>query len=63
MVDTKSQQTYFWDFAVPCGYHRNNSQNVVQRNPNEDKYYFLTPYLALPECQLYRNFHLKALVQ
>ena len=32
----------FWDTAVPCG--SENSHNVVQLNPDEDKYYLLTPY-------------------
>ena len=41
-VDTLSRRTYFWDTAVPCG--SENSHNVVQLNPDEDKYYLLTPY-------------------
>ena len=44
-VDTLSRQTYFWDTAVPCG--STNSHNVVQLNPDEDKYYLLTPYPTL----------------
>ena len=36
-VDTLSRRTYFWDTAVPCG--SENSHNVVQLNPDEDKYY------------------------
>ena len=43
--DTLSRQTYFWDTAVPCG--SENSHNVVQLNPDEDKYYLLTPYPTL----------------
>ena len=35
-VDTLSQRTYFWDTAVPCG--SKNSRNVLQLNPDEDKY-------------------------
>ena len=35
----------FWDTAVPCG--SENSHNVVQFNPDEDKYYLLTPYPTL----------------
>ena len=38
-------ETYFWDTAVPCG--SENSHNVVQLNPDEDKYYLLTPYPIL----------------
>ena len=44
-VDTLSRQTYFWDTAVPCG--SENSHNVVQLNPDEDKYYLLTPFPTL----------------
>ena len=35
----------FWDTAVPCA--SDNSHNVVQLNPDEDKYYLLTPYPTL----------------
>ena len=38
-VDTLS---YFRDAAVPCG--SENSHNVVELNPDEEKYYLLTPY-------------------
>ena len=41
-VDTLSRRTYFWETSVPCG--SKNSHNVVQLNPDEDKYYLLTPY-------------------
>ena len=44
-VDTLSRRTYFWDTAVPCG--SENSHNVVQLNPDEYKYYLLTPYPTL----------------
>ena len=44
-VDTLSRRTYFWDTAAPCG--SENSHNVVQLNPDEDKYYLLTPYPTL----------------
>ena len=44
-VDTLSRPTYFWDTAVPCG--SENSHNVVQLNPDEDKYNLLTPYPTL----------------
>ena len=40
-VDTLSRRTYIWDKAVPCG--SEYSHNVVQLNPDEDKYYLLTP--------------------
>ena len=40
--DTLSRRIYFWDTAVPCG--SKNSHNVVKLNPDEDKYYLLTPY-------------------
>ena len=40
-VDTLSRITYFWDTAVP------SSHNVVQLNPDEDKYYLHTPYPTL----------------
>ena len=45
IFDTLSQRTYFWDTAVTCG--SENSHNVVQLNPDEDKYCLLTPYPAL----------------
>ena len=44
-VDTLSRRTFFWDTAVPCG--SENNHNVVQLNPDEDKYYLLTPYPTL----------------
>ena len=44
-VDKFSKRTYFWDTAVPCG--SENSHNVVQLNPDEDKYYLFTPYPTL----------------
>ena len=44
-VDTLSRRTCFWDTAVPCG--SDNSHNVVQLNPDEEKYYLLTPYPTL----------------
>ena len=44
-VDTLSRRTYICDTAVPCGFE--NSHNVVQLNPHEDKYYLLTPYPTL----------------
>ena len=56
-VDTLSRRTYFWDTSVPCG--SENSHNVVQLNPDEDKYYLLTPYPTL--MQSLKNFHPKAL--
>ena len=44
-VDTLSRRTYFWDTAVLFG--SKNSQNVVELNPEDEKYYLLTPYLTL----------------
>ena len=44
-IDTLSRRTNFWDTAVPCG--SKNSHNVLQLNPDEDKYYLLTPYPTL----------------
>ena len=44
-VDTLSRRTYFWDTVVPSG--SENSHNVVQLNPDEDKYYLLIPYPTL----------------
>ena len=44
-VDTLSRRTYFWDTAVPC--ESESSHNVVQLNPDEDKYYLLTPHPTL----------------
>ena len=44
-VDTLSRRTYFWDTAVPC--RSEKSHNVVQLNPDDDKYYLLTPYPTL----------------
>ena len=44
-VDTLSRRTYFWDTAVPFG--SENSHNVVQLNPDEEKYILLTPYPTL----------------
>ena len=41
-VDTLFRKTNFRDTAVPCG--SENRRNVVQLNPDEDKYYLLTPY-------------------
>ena len=40
-VDTLSLRTYFWDTAVLC--ESDNSHNVVQLNPDEDKDYLFTP--------------------
>ena len=45
MVDILSRRTYSWATAVPCG--SENSHNVVQLNPDEDKYYLLAPYPTL----------------
>ena len=55
--DTLSRRTYFWDTAVPCG--SENSHNVLQLNPDEDKYYLLTPYPTL--LQPLKKFYLTVL--
>ena len=44
-VDTLSRRTYFLDTAVPCG--SKSCHNIVQLNPDEDKYYLFTPYPTL----------------
>ena len=44
-IDTLSRRTYFWDTAVTCG--SENSHNVIQLKPDEDKYFLLTPYPTL----------------
>ena len=46
-VDTLSRRTCVWDTVVPC--ESKNSHNVVQLNPDEDKYYLLTPYPTLKQ--------------
>ena len=59
-LDTLSRITYFWDTAVPCG--SKNSHNVVQLNPDEDKYYHLTPYPSLMQPLIpFKSFHQKVL--
>ena len=54
--DTFSRRTYFWNKTVPRG--SKNSHNVVQLNPDKDKYYPL--YHTLHSC-ISTNFHQKAL--
>ena len=44
-VDTLTRRTYCLDTAVPCG--TENSHDVVQIIPDEDKFYLLTPYPTL----------------
>ena len=47
-VDTLSRRTYFWDTAVPWGsYNGSYSHKVVQSNPDEEKYYLVSPYPTL----------------
>ena len=58
-VDTMSRRKQFWDTAVPC--RSENSHNVVHFNPNEDKYYLLTPYSTL--ISPLKNFHLRVCAQ
>ena len=56
ILQNKVEEEHFWDTAVPRG--SKNSHNVVQLNPDEDKYYLVTPYptLMLP----LKSFHPKA---
>ena len=56
-ADTLSRRTYFWDTTVPCG--SENSHNVVQLDPDEDKYYLPTPYPTL--MPPLKSFHPNAL--
>ena len=49
-VDTLSRRICFWDTAVPCiskTCKSTCSNKVGQLNPDEDKYYLLTPYPTL----------------
>ena len=55
-VDTLSRRTIF---GIPQSHvDQKKSHNVVQLNPDEDKYYLLTPYPTL--MQSLKNFHPKA---
>ena len=56
-VDTLSRRTYFWDTAAPCG--TKNRNNVVQLNPDEGKYYLLTPYPTI--MQPLKKFSLESI--
>ena len=61
-VDTLSRRTNFWDTAVPCG--SENSQNVVQLNPDEDKYYLPTTYpTLLPPLRKFSPESIRALAR
>ena len=61
-VDTLSRRTYFWDTAVPCG--SENSHNVVQLSPNEDKNYLLTPYpLLMPPLNKFSPKSVRAIAR
>ena len=44
-VNTLFRRIFFWNTTVPCG--SKNSHNVIQLNPDEDKYYLLTTYPTL----------------
>ena len=44
-VDTLSRRTNFWYTEVTCG--SEDSHNIVQLNPDEEKFYLLTPYPTL----------------
>ena len=57
-----SRRTYFWDTAVPCG--SKIIHNVVQLNPDEDKYYLLTPYPTLmPPLKKFSPENIKAIAR
>ena len=61
-VDTLSRRTYFWYTAVPCGSEK--SHNAVQLNPDEDKYYLLTPYPTLmPSLKKFSPVSIKAIAR
>ena len=61
-VDTLSRRKFFWDTLVPCG--SENSHNVVQLNPDEDKYYLLTPYpTAMPQLKKFSPESIRALAR
>ena len=57
-----SRRTYFWDTVVPCG--SKIIHNVVQLNPDEDKYYLLTPYPTLmPPLKKFSPENIKAIAR
>ena len=61
-VDTLSRRTFFWDRAVTCG--SENSHNIVQLNPDEDKYYLLTPYRTyIPPLKKFLPESIKAIAR
>ena len=61
-VDTLSRRIYLSDTAVSCG--SENSHNVVQLNPDEDKYYLLTQYPTLmPPLKKFSPESIRAIVQ
>ena len=45
LTHANAELIFVWDTAVPSG--SKNSHKVVQLNPDEDKYYLLTPYPRL----------------
>ena len=45
LTHSNAELIFVWDTAVPSG--SENSHNVVQLNPDEDKYYLLAPYPTL----------------
>ena len=45
----------------PCGIE--NSHNVVQLNPDEDKYYLLTPYPTLMPCKKFSPESIRAIAR
>ena len=61
-VDRLFRRTYFCDTAIPCGSEKNH--NVIQLNPDEDKYYLLTPYPTLmPPSKKFSPASIKAIAR
>ena len=61
-VHTLSRRTYFWDTAVPYG--SENINEIVQLNPDQDKYYLLQPYLKfMPPLTKFAPESIKAIAR
>ena len=61
-VDTLSRRTCSLDTAVPCGSEK--IHKVVQLNPDEDKYYLLTPYPTLmPPLKIFSLESIRAIAR